>query len=393
MPFVLQLALRSAAGFLVQIVPCAALCLIPFAGRLRGGRRTYALAALICAALLVPFVAASTMMLGDELYYFPRLAAQNVVFLAAVAALCALYVRRVDAPAAQKAFVIVVVMCYGYLASLVQYIISALLDLGYDGYRYLPERLLVMTLVNIALFVPMAILMRYARGIFAKPVESRAWWQMACLPALLVAALVLGGELIPLPYEWLYETLRISVGVATVLVIWWALRTVKTVSEDSRRRALLLGALERERAHKVELMSDLAAARRRLEELEREAAAGSGAPTTRDEKNDEAPVVLASSHQAVSLLPSDIAYIESANRMRVVHLADGESVRIGSSLGEIFSQLPEGRFAYCHRSVIVNLEMVRSISTEGVTLRDGTPVDTSRRRIPELREALARLQG
>lgn len=103
--------------------------------------------------------------------------------------------------------------------------------------------------------------------------------------------------------------------------------------------------------------------------------------------------MLASSHQAVSLLPSDIAYIESANRMRVVHLADGESVRIGSSLGEIFSQLPEGRFAYCHRSVIVNLEMVRSISTEGVTLRDGTPVDTSRRRIPELREALARLQS
>lgn len=60
---------------------------------------------------------------------------------------------------------------------------------------------------------------------------------------------------------------------------------------------------------------------------------------------------------------------------------------------EIYSQLPEGRFAYCHRSVIVNLEMVRSVSPEGITLRDGTPVDTSRRRIPELREALARLHG
>lgn len=150
--------------------------------------------------MLVPFVAVSTMMLGDELYY-PRLTSQNLVFLAEVAALCALYARRVDAPAAQKAFVLVVAMCYGYLASLAQYIISGLLDLGYDGYRYLPERLLVMTLANAALFVPMAILMRYARGIFAKPVESRAWWQMVCLPALMVAALVVGGELLPLPNE------------------------------------------------------------------------------------------------------------------------------------------------------------------------------------------------
>lgn len=97
MPFVVQLALRSIAGFLVQIVPCAALCLMPFVGRLRGGRRAYALAAVICAAMLVPFVAASTMLLGDE-FYHERLFAQNAVFLATVAALGALYVRRVDAP-------------------------------------------------------------------------------------------------------------------------------------------------------------------------------------------------------------------------------------------------------------------------------------------------------
>lgn len=32
MPFVVQLALRSIAGFVIQIVPCAALCLMPFAG-------------------------------------------------------------------------------------------------------------------------------------------------------------------------------------------------------------------------------------------------------------------------------------------------------------------------------------------------------------------------
>ena len=179
--------------------------------------------------------------------------------------------------------------------------------------------------------------------------------------------------------------------MVTVVLIWWALRTVKIVSEGSRRRALLLDALERERTRRAELQGDLAAANRRVEVLDEWAASGNVPSRTR--RGEDSPVVLSSSHQAVSLLPSDIAYVESGNRMRIVHLADGESVRIGSSLGEIFSQLPQGRFAYCHRSVIVNLEMVRSVSPEGITLRDGTPVDTSRRRIPELREALARLHG
>lgn len=153
-----------------------------------------------------PFVIASTAMLESEIYHYPRLTAQNVVFLAAVAALCALYVRRVEAPAAQKAFVIAVVMCYGYLASLVQFIIS---------------------------------------------------------------------ELLPLPNERLYETLRISMSMVTVVLIWWALRTVKIVSEGSRRRPLLLDTLERERARRTELQSDLAAANRRVEELEERAAGAS----------------------------------------------------------------------------------------------------------------------
>ena len=155
---------------------------------------------------------------------------------------------------------------------------------------------------------------------------------------------------------------------------------------------LLLTTLERDRVQRAELLGDLEAARDRVQELERAASLGPASPS-RSETTAESPVVLSSSHQAVTFLPSDIAYVESVNRMRIVHLADGESVRIGSSLGEIVSQLPQGRFAYCHLSVIVNLEMVRSVSPEGITLRDGTPVDTSRRRIPELREALARLHG
>lgn len=182
-------------------------------------------------------------------------------------------------------------MCYGYLVSLAQYLICQALNMGEDGYRYLPERLAVMALVNVALFVPMSLLMRYARRILGTPVESRVWWQLACLPALMIAALVLGGELFPLPYEWLYETLRISMSAVTVLLIWWSMRMVRTVSEDSRRQMLLMAALEREHACRADLLSDLAAARQRVEELEAAAHLGQDqdAPT-QDEKDDGTPV-------------------------------------------------------------------------------------------------------
>lgn len=107
----------------------------------------------------------------------------------------------------------------------------------------------------------------------------------------MIAALVLGGELFPLPYEWLYETLRISMSAVTVLLIWWSMRMVRTVSEDSRRQMLLMAALEREHARRADLLSDLAAARQRVEELEAAAHLGQDqdAPT-QDEKDDGTPV-------------------------------------------------------------------------------------------------------
>ncbi len=54
--------LRNIIGFLVQMAPCALLCLIPFGNRFRGGaRRAWGLSALIVAVGLVPFLAVAVM--------------------------------------------------------------------------------------------------------------------------------------------------------------------------------------------------------------------------------------------------------------------------------------------------------------------------------------------
>ena len=100
-------------------------------------------------------------------------------------------------------------------------------------------------------------------------------------------------------------------------------------------------------------------------------------------------MVLATSTQAVSFLPSDVVYAESLNRVRIVHLAGGESVQIGTTLAQIAAHLPSDRFVYCHRSIVVNLDFALSLDADELTLRGGAKVPVSRRRLPELRDALA----
>lgn len=286
MPFVVQLALRSIAGFLIQIVPCAALCLMPFAGRLRGGRR-----------------------------------------------------------------------------------------------------------------------------VFAEPLDASVWWHMKLLPLMLIATFLLGYQLPPIPNSQLTVTLRTALCVTSVVLLWWTLRMALDASKSARRQARLQDALDKEQHQSQDLSEALACARERVRMLGEEVAAAADAAAlspTADAKGSpensshgpqglgnlvsraDEPVVLMSAHQAVSLMPGDIAYVESLNRMRVVHLTSGESVRLTASLSDIYERLPHERFAYRHRSIVVNLALIRHISSEGVLLADGSTIDASRRHISDLRKALNR---
>lgn len=100
------------------------------------------------------------------------------------------------------------------------------------------------------------------------------------------------------------------------------------------------------------------------------------------------PVVLSTARHAMSFLPGEVSYVDSLNRVRAIHFANGERVEIDMTLAAIFEVLPADRFAYCHRSVVVNLGHVRGLSSERLVLDDGTALPVSRRRYVEVRDAL-----
>ena len=65
-------------------------------------------------------------------------------------------------------------------------------------------------------------------------------------------------------------------------------------------------------------------------------------------------------------------------------------MRLNMPLRQIAEALPRNRFVYCHRSIVVNLEHVRSVSAAEITLDNGSTLPVSRRRLADLREALDR---
>lgn len=68
-------------------------------------------------------------------------------------------------------------------------------------------------------------------------------------------------------------------------------------------------------------------------------------------------------------------------------LQAGESFRVNMTLAQIFEKRADERFVQCRRSVVVNLDYVRLLSEEMLTLADGTRISVGRRRMQEVRAA------
>ena len=380
---------RNIVGFVVQVAPAAAaLCLMPFDGRFRcGTRRAWLAAGAIVAVGLVPFLAVALMPLAvpDGAPFEVYNPLQNLVFLATVAALFVLYVRVVDARAAHKAFVFSLVMLYGFLVTLISSNVSYLLGFAEqsDGFMYYPPRLVVLALTNAVFFGAMAAIMRSVRRSLAARLADSTWWHMTALLLTIVGTLLLGAWLPPLDYAGIYFTLCFVIAIDCVALVGWLLRTIREASEQAERQATLERAPRHTNRARDELAGELARAHERVAELERRDAADP----------DETPVVLATPAQAVSFLPDEVSYVDSLNRVRAIHFADGESIQMNMTLAQIAEALPKGHFAYCHRSIVVNLRHVRSVGPTSLALNDGTELPVSRRRLAELRETLSGIQA
>lgn len=94
------------------------------------------------------------------------------------------------------------------------------------------------------------------------------------------------------------------------------------------------------------------------------------------EKGEPETVIFRSGTENIKLRLRDIEYIAALGHTTAVK-AGGKTYDLSVSISEAEKMLGDG-FIRCHRSYIVGLKYVSSVSGEGVTLDDGTKIPVSR---------------
>ncbi|MBQ5311680.1 MAG: response regulator transcription factor, partial [Oscillospiraceae bacterium] len=89
-------------------------------------------------------------------------------------------------------------------------------------------------------------------------------------------------------------------------------------------------------------------------------------------------IVVRRGDESVCISTSDIVCLEAFGKKTQIRLSDGSTILSDCGLGAVSEKLGE-TFISCHRSYIVNLAYIRSISRTDVTLDSGENVPLSRR--------------
>ncbi len=89
------------------------------------------------------------------------------------------------------------------------------------------------------------------------------------------------------------------------------------------------------------------------------------------------------------ILVSDVIYIEPWERGTRLVLVDGEC-KTGSKISELERLLPKERFAFCHRTLLVNLTFIQDIRYCELTLKNGQTLPVSKYRQAQMKESFMR---
>lgn len=84
--------------------------------------------------------------------------------------------------------------------------------------------------------------------------------------------------------------------------------------------------------------------------------------------------------------PSAIVYVETWERGVRLNLGT-EKIEVKMPISQLISMLPEGQFAYCHRTLLVNLDYVRRVRYCELELKSGERLPISKYRLPEFKSA------
>lgn len=85
----------------------------------------------------------------------------------------------------------------------------------------------------------------------------------------------------------------------------------------------------------------------------------------------------------------DIIRCEADGNYTHFYLKEEGHILTSRSLGHYSTILPEDRFIRCHKSHLVNIDQIASISDKKIQLKDGTDVEISRRRMASVKSALS----
>lgn len=377
-------AVRYALGYLIQVAPCAALCLLPFADALRvSPKRTAVHACVALAASCAVFVIVCLSVFDS--YEDARIMMGNLLFLVLLSALLPLFWREVTAGRSCKTFVFLTSAVIGSIVTVTAYSLNAPLGLPdrWDGRLYAPPKLAVIAAVDVVVFLLGWLLMRRGvRPLVEAGIDERRWRSLCIIP-LATLVLVVGAYWLPMR---LFDADGIAVSLAAVLVVLAAAAStvafvivLRDLGKMVRERDGLVeraATLERERD---EISGRVETLRREREEAERKAA--EDADTTRAQVTFETPA------KTLKLAVADILYMEVFGHRLVLHLTDGAVEHLGMSLTQALALVPEDAFVHCHRSYAVRRGAVRAIRRYELVLSDGESVPVSKQRYRKVEES------
>ncbi|SHJ24127.1 LytR/AlgR family response regulator transcription factor [Parasporobacterium paucivorans] len=103
--------------------------------------------------------------------------------------------------------------------------------------------------------------------------------------------------------------------------------------------------------------------------------------------NKNAHIIIRDSGQLRRVFFHSILYIESAKHTIFLHLSNGETCSCYGTMNEFAAILSkDGRFVKCHKSFVVNMETVVSISAKGFVLTNKVLIPISRQAYADVKQ-------
>lgn len=105
-------------------------------------------------------------------------------------------------------------------------------------------------------------------------------------------------------------------------------------------------------------------------------------------KKEEKSIILEKNRALHNLKISQIVFAEVYGHSCIIHMEDGMRLEAYCSLKELEQKLGDDRFIRCHKSYLVNIQFIKNIKKNHITMEDGQEVYLSRSRIKLVKKAI-----